>query len=340
MVDWLTRKKIRNIKFLLHIAIIPLLFGAFLIYGAYKDNDLITQIHSESVNATYNAKFDVIKAILREKNIQAKQNTNKLKELIINDIFTKYGSDMDALKYDMHSNNPSKLSKLLHDDMDKIYIPHMDVNNRLWIATREGILADKESLMGPNKSFRTWDEEYNLSINKFLYKSTIDRIISKDVYGELLYIDGPSLDTYIEESVSQEAGFKNLENMYKTKGMEEISKYNILICSYIYDSYDIFNVPDVSPDGTITNNDTIIIVEQYNIGDALKDHEDLFKTYDDMISRYDYWSDKVKYKSMNDAINLLIIMLISSFLILGATSIYTKWSEKHDREYNDKHFDN
>ena len=46
--------------------------------------------------------------------------------------------------------------------------------------------------------------------------------------------------------------------MYKTKGMEEISKYNILICSYIYDSYDIFNVPDVSPDGTITNNDTFI----------------------------------------------------------------------------------
>ena len=339
MVEWLSRKRIRNIKFLLNLAIIPLLFGLFLIYGAYKDSDLINQIHSESVNATYSAKFDVIKAILREKNIQAKQNTNKLKELIISDIFTKYGSDMDTLKYDMHSNSASKLSKLLHDDMDKIYIPHMDMNNRLWVATREGILADKESLMGANKSFRTWDEEYNLSVNKFLYKSTIDRIILKDIYGELLYIDGPSLDTYIEESDSQEAGFKNLEKMYKTKGMAEISKYNILICSYIYDSYDIFNVPDVSPDGTFTNNDTIIIVEQYNIGDALKDHEDLFRSYDDMVSRYDYWRDRTKYKSINDAVSLLIIMLISFFLILGATSIYAKWSEKHDGEYNDKHSD-
>lgn len=339
MVEWLSRKKVRNIKFLLNLAIIPLLFGLFLLYGAYKDNDLINQIHSEAVNATYSAKFDVIKAILREKNIQAKQNTNKLKELVIADIFNTYGSNMNELKRDMHSNNTSKLSKLLHDNMNKIYIPHMDMNNKLWIATREGILADKETLMGPNKSFRTWDEEYNLSINKFLYKNTIDRIIIKDVYGELLYIDGPSLDAYIEETDSHEAGFKNLEKMYKSKGINEISKYNILICSYIYDSYDIFNVPDVSPDGTFNNNDTIIIIEQYNIGDVLKDHEELFKTYDNMIARYDYWRDRTKYKSINDAISLLIIMLASFFLILGATSMYAKWSEKHDGEYNDKHFD-
>lgn len=337
MVEWLSRKKMQNIKFLLNLAIIPLIFGIFLLYSAYKDNDFINQVHSESVEMASNAKFDVIKAILREKNIQAKQNTNKLKELVIGDIFTTYGSDMESLKYDMHSNSTSRLSKLLHENMNKIYIPHMDMNNRLWIATREGILADKESLMGPDKSFRTWDEEYNLSINKFLYKSTIDRIILKDIYGELLYIDGPSLDMYIEESDSQEAGFKNLEKMYKTKGISEISKYNILICSYIYDSYDIFNVPDVSPDGTFTNNDTIIIVEQYNIGDALRDHEELFRSYDNMMSRYDYWSERTKYKTINNSVGLLIIMVISFFLILGATSVYVKWSEKHDGEFNNKH---
>ena len=87
------------------------------------------------------------------------------------------------------------------------------------------------------------------------------------------------------------------------------------------------------------NNDTIIIVEQYNIGDALKDHEDLFKSYDDIVAKYDYWRDQTKYKSVNDAINLLIIMLVSFFIILGATSIYAKWSEKHDGEVNNKHSD-
>ena len=341
MVEWLSKKKIRNLKFLLNLAIIPLLFGTFLLYGAYKDNDLITHIHAESVESIYNAKFDVIKAILQEKNIQAKHNTNKLKEIVVADIFTTYGTDMDSLKYDIHHNNSnSRLSVLLHNDMNKIYIPHMDMNNKLWIANREGILADKESLMGADKSFRTWNEEYNLSVNKFLYKSTIDRIIEKDIYGELLYIDGPTLDTYIEESDSKEAGFNNLEKMYRSKGMEEISKYNILICSYIYDSYDIFNVPDFNADGEYTNNDTIIIVEQYNIGDALKDYHNLLKSYDDMIANYDYWMERTKYKILNNIISSLIIMLVSFFVILGATSVYTKWSEKHDGEFDNKHSDN
>ena len=340
MYDWLSRKRSRNLKFLMNLTIIPILFGLFLLYGAYKDDDLITQIHYEAVTATKGAKFDVIKAILREKNIQAKQNTNKLKELIIADIFNTYGNDMESLKYDIrHNNHSSPLSNLLIKNMNKIYIPHMDMNNKLWIANRAGIIADKSSLMGPDKSFRKWEDEYNTSINKVLYKNTIDRIILKDVYGELLYIDGPGLDAYVEETDSQESSFKNLEKMYKSKGMNEISKYNILICSYIYDSYDIFNVPDISEDGAFTNNDTIIIVEQYNIGDALKDHEDLFKSYDDMVAKYDYWRDQTKYKSVNDSINLLIIMLVSFFIILGATSIYAKWSEKHDGEFNNKHSD-
>ena len=339
MIKWLTERKIQNIRILTYISSIPILFILFLLYGTYKDNALVDQIYTESINYVKAAKFDSIKVIIKEKNIQCKQNTNKLKEYIIKDIFSEYGHDeMDVLKEDMHSNRDSRLSNLLHNNMNKIYIPHMDGNNRLWVANREGILADKETLMAPNRSFRNWQEEYSVNINKVLYKNTIDRIILKDVYGDILYIDGPSIDNYIEEVDSEESGYKNLEKMYREKGLEEISKYNILVCSYIYDSYDIFNVPDVTPDGTFTNNDTIIIVEQYNIGDVMKDHEALFRSYNIMIDRYEYWREQTKIKNINDMISLMVIMLISFFLILGTASIYTNWSEKHNGEYN-KHFD-
>lgn len=330
MTEWLMKKRKRNLRILMYLSIFPILFSIFILYGAYKENSLIEEIYYESCAATQSARFDAIKAIVKEKNIQTKQNTNKLKEYIIKDIFIEYSNNIYELKTDMESNKENKLTRLLQNNMNKIYVNHMNANNRLWVANRNKILADKETLMGPNRTFKSWEEEYNTNTNKLLYKNTIDRILMKDVYGDILYIDGPEIDDYIEQSFIDEPSFKNLEKMYNSKGIDEISKYNILVCSYIYDSYDIFNIPDIDSNGSYTNNDTIIIVEQYNIGDVLKEHEELFVSYDHMIDRYEYWRNQTKIKNINDTINLLVIMLVSFFLILGSTSIYVNWSEKHN----------
>ena len=336
MLEWLNKTRIRNVRILLLISIVPILFIVFLLHAAYREASTINQIYSESISNVKDAKFDAIKCIIKEKNIQAKQNTNKLKEYIIADIYAQYGDNLVGLKDDMAKVEGTKFKNILYTNISKIYVPHMDINNRIWVANRVGILADKELPMAPNYSMRHWKDEYNN--NGILYKNAIERIIKKDVYGDIIYIDSPIIrDGTIEDIIQpEESGFHNLEEIYKKKGIVEISRYNILICSYIYDSYDIFNVPDVDNDGNYTNNDTIVIVSQYNIGDVLKEHESLFNTYDSMVEKYSYWIEQTKCKLINDTISLMIIMLISFFTILGAISLYTNWSEKHNGEYNSK----
>ena len=336
MLDWLNKTRIRNVRILLLISIVPILFIMFLLYTAYRDASTINQIYTESISNVKDAKFDAIKCIIKEKNIQAKQNTNKLKEYILADIYSQYGIDLVGLKEDMNRTDDNKFRSILYSNISKIYVPHLDINNRIWVANRVGILADRELPLSPNHTMRSWKDEY--THNGILFRNAIERIIKKDIYGDIIYIDSSIIrDGNMEDFIeTEESGFHHLENIYKNKGISEISKYNILVCSYIYDSYDIFNVPDVNNNGEYTNNDTIVIVDQYNIGDVLKEHESLFNTYDSMIEKYTYWIEQTKCKLINDTISLMIIMLISFFTILGAVSLYTNWSEKHNGngEYN------
>ena len=97
-------------------------------------------------------------------------------------------------------------------------------------------------------------------------------------------------------------------------------------------------MPDIDSDGNYTNNDTIVIIDQYNIGDTLKDHEYLFNTYDIMIKRYNNWVEQSEYKLINDTVSVMVIMLISFFGILGTVTLYTNWSKKYNgyRDYDTK----
>ena len=337
MLDWLNKTRIRNVRILLIISIIPILSIIFLLYAAYRETNTIRQIYSESVSNVKDAKFDAIKCIIQDKNIQAKQNTNKLKEYIITDIYAQYGDNLTGLKNDISKIECTKLKSILYANISKIYVPHMDINNRVWVANRVGILADKEFPMSPNHPIRPWKDEYN---NRVLYKNAIERIIKKDVYGDIIYIDTPVIRDKTMEDIIQpeETGFDTLKDIYEKDGIMGISKYNILVCSYIYDSHDIFNVPDIDSDGNYTNNDTIVIIDQYNIGDTLKDHEYLFNTYDIIIKRYNNWVEQSEYKLINDTVSVMVIMLISFFGILGTVTLYTNWSKKYNgyRDYDTK----
>ena len=315
----------RAIQILMLIVLIPIVSIGLTLYQSYNDISNIRIVYTEIQNSTKANEWNLIKSILDNENSEIRTNLKDVKKDSLNAIFKNYDNKLTGLREDMKSNSPdnklySLLSPILKDHTN--FIGFTDKNNKLWIATESGVLIDND-ISSSSMGGRTWEDEISKSHNPEMVTNSINKILNKDT-SDINYLDPYRNDHYV--SVSNDApSYAHLEEEFYANGVKSISKYNVVICEYIYEDMDIFGTPDVGFRGVRNHNDTIILGEQYNIGAVLKPYEKVIADYENIHSYHISWVNDMISKVIFNMISTILILLVSIIGIVSSIFLFHKW---------------
>ena len=117
---------------------------------------------------------------------------------------------------------------------------------------------------------RSWDEEIAMHSNQKLAKEAINLITSRSnpkynywkFLPDEIYI--PKEEQIIYPSI------ESMKNVYNKYGIKGLKQYEFLVPTYVKQETDIFGVPDVNFRGIKNENSKLIIIQGFNVVDALE----------------------------------------------------------------------
>lgn len=318
----------RSIRILLIIALIPIFSIGSSLYQGWSNLDHIKMTRDIIISKIDKMKYETTEKIIEEKNAEARLRTELVKRQILDELSESY-SDPNMIEQDIKSDKDTKAKLILNNAIQDKYMIRNTENNRMWIANRNKIVADRHITSSIHKKNRSWEEEFKYAKSSELFKNTITRILNKDI-SSLLFISTVSDNYFIDPS------YNGLINKMKSEGVESIGKYNILQCSYVYDNSDISGIPDIDCNGLKTDNDILVIVQQYSLGDAIHyEYRNIFNIYEDNINACNDWFDHTRITIFSNMVKDIIIMFLSFIAILGLVTLYQKWGESDGTNIRD-----
>ena len=267
---------------------------------------------------------DLIIYSLLENSEKAKVQTDNAREEIVNRLYKEYNNDKVAMKKDFDSNSTdTRFYRILSETIDGEYINKNSDNNRMFIATKEGVLVD-DALNYVDNSFKDWNTIIQDTPNQDLATVAVEKIRRHKVSNLILWIDNKSLSlNSIQYNNSVEYNPNGptiafIKELLNNNGLEELKNYNIMVVSYIFDNEDIFGIPDVSY-GKRNDNDKIYIIQTFSIKDAIESNaylKDTITSYNTLIHHYeDHYKEIANTKIVATVI----------FVILEAIAFFGVW---------------
>lgn len=205
---------------------------------------------------------------------KAQLQNDMVKDSIIYDLNKEYKEDKNRMKEDFESKNlDSPFYKILEDNIKDQYINKKNDNNRIYIGTKDRVIMD-ESYTYTNNIFRSWEDIIAESPDPYLTEQAVDHMKHP--------FNNKSLILWIDDNTSKLTGipydnslkakssttFELIHNAVQENDLNALLQYNIITVAYIFDSGDLFGVPDFS-NGHHNDNDKIYIVHTFNIQDIL-----------------------------------------------------------------------
>ena len=93
---------------------------------------------------------------------------------IISNIYLSYNNNFNRLYLDLVNRRNSSIFYIFNNAISNVYLNNDSENNRVYIADKTGILADKGFIASSNKDSRDWTTEINSKPNTTLAKNSID----------------------------------------------------------------------------------------------------------------------------------------------------------------------
>lgn len=263
------RKKIT--EFCIGILIILLLTIAVVILIRFINGGLQSST-TTSVETVKEEEFSRILLYVNQTRDEAYRNLEDVSDNIQNEILST--CDMDSLKHNLENNIPDEsLNNILKNNIEDNYFSDIeDGNNDIFVCNRFGILSDysyKTSSLRDKENY-SWEEEADLHYNKKLFKDAVNKILSQDT-SELIIIE-PYMNNLVGHQYLKTISKQDLENIYKTEGIEGLKGYQVLVPIYITSNGDIFGDDDIRSSVLIENN-KIILVQRFSIYDQLVERD-------------------------------------------------------------------
>lgn len=318
----------KSIRILLIIALIPIFSIGSSLYQGWSNIDHSKITRDIIISKIDKMKLGTVEKIIEEKNVEARLRTELAKKQILVELSKAY-SDPNMIEQDLESSKPTKAKQILNDAIKDQYMIRNTENNRMWIANKSKIIADTRISSAIHKKNRTWEEEFKYAKSSELFKNTINRILNKDI-STLLFVSTVNDNYFIDPS------YNGLMTKMKSEGIESVEKYNILQCSYIYDNSDISGIPDIDYNGLKTDNDVLVIVQQYNLEDAIHyEYRNIFSIYEDNVNACNDWFNHTRITIFSNMVKDIIIMFLSFIAILGLVTLYQRWGESDGTNVRD-----
>ena len=320
------RAKLVLIGGLILLPILSILVTVFYSYETIEDVRKESQAVIDRMNEN---RYDLLTATITENYKKAKMQTEYVKENIVEELGHEYGDNKNRMKEDYLSHDiDNAFYRVLSSNISNKFINNDTDGNRMFIATRHGILLDN-SLRYSNNSFKDWLLIIETSGYKELIQNSLHQIRSQEDK-IILWIDeanneGSSVgidSNDINKPVSQ---FIHDRLVQCT---DDLDSFSIITASYIFDHEDIFGVPDVLG-GKFTNNDKLYIIQVINIGDMLDSNKELQKSIQDYQAtvemQEEFVNSTIQYRTL---ITILVVLLeITTFFgicYLAEFYVYTK----------------
>lgn len=313
------KSKIIAVTIMLPVLIIlsTCLYGYSTIKSEWKELDQL-------VSSIKQNESDLIIYSLLENCNKSKIQTDYVKEEIVKDLYSTYDNDIQAMKKDFDSKSvDTKFYKIISRHISDKFINKRNDNNRMFVATKNGVLIDDSPNYSTN-SFKEWAKIIEDTPNKEMAEDAIKGIKRNKFSSLILWVDNTSNELNRNEYTStipynpNASTIKFIEDCILQNKLDEVLQYNVMVVSYIFDTKDIFEVPDVSV-GKRNDNDKIYIVQTFNIKDMIESSAYLKNTIDHYQHILTDHSE-----SLNRSIHFKVYMIV--FLaVLEAIAFFGVW---------------
>lgn len=305
-------------KFLIKtISISTLVVLCFAVLFTYLQYDSYKISESKYIQINENLKKNLnlyIKSILIENKQKAQKSTQIYSDLIKDDLLKAYNKSEDDLKNDLLNPTPdSKLSKILDNRLDGVFINNNTKSNKLFVVSCNKVIWSRDMNIKNNCINNFVEEQYN----KKLCEAAMHNIKKMNPQKNDLIFWEPTSNSINNHMMIDSISFDNLLAVYYKEGIDSLKSYEILIPVYITDNGDIFGTRDLNSVGTSNHNYKIIIIQRMNVYDAIKPYDENIVYLENQISNieHDIYMNK-KQRAANffqSFIMILFILIISGY---------------------------
>jgi len=303
----LTKAQNKRIKILGTVALSIMILSVSIIFIFIQNIEIEegkTEVYLKEIDEL---EWSLVNAIIEENIEKANMQSKRLKSEIEHRIVDDYGDNFELLKKDFdYPTEDAKFTILVNEVMDNVYLNINNDNNDPFLAFTElGVFSDKSLNCSSDGEQRSWEEEIlkhsNVKLAEEAVKALINMENSKTIFWEFL----PSTNT--NHTQIDEMRISHLKDIFFKEGLRGLETYEFLSPSYITPDGDIFGTDDVNSFGYKLSNYKIIVVQGFNIVDAIN------QTKREELRRFEE-SRNLIIRECEYEINLTKITL---FLILG-----------------------
>ena len=321
----------RGIRLLLTIALIPIIAIGTTIYQAYNDLEESKASLKKAITEIHQTEWTSIRTIIDENIAKAQLQADTTKGELHHKLLMYYGNDLDQLRHDLRTNESNKAHEVLQEVTSHKFLNKKNDDNRILLANERRIIADS-SLSASLKPNRTWEEEANTRINSMLYKDSVEKILHQQVPYAII-----ESSLYTQTHVGDPMGTSDInmvEAEYLKYGIGALKSYNIIVPSYLTDHGDIFGIPDITPDGTRSDNHKITIIQEFNLFDSILPYDNLFEQYNSARNACKDIHDRHVSEIITRLVLNLAIMVLTFIALICSVMMFFKLGDEGDARSN------
>lgn len=324
-----------TIRVLMIALLFPVLLVIFMGWQTYYEIEKVRENRLHNIEQIKLAKWNIVENSINDNIEKAKIQSEGVKRELTTKLLYTYSGRMDILRRDLLQKNNSEAFNIMNEVISDVYLNNKSEKNRMFIADKYGIISDK-GLASSSKESRDWNTEINSKLNKELASKAVYMILTKN--NKLIYWkDNLVYDTSVNiEARADEPSIESIKEAYFKYGLDGLKVYDILVPAYITNDADIFGVPDVDMHGIKNDNSKIIVIQQFNIYDAIFKHKDQLQRYDACEEIYDRETKETIYAEINDFVLSLFMTVVSFVGILVSVNLCIKWGGDDDIRGCDK----
>lgn len=323
------RYKINKIiRILLTISLIPMIAIGSTIYQSYEALYEAKATYNSNINSIKDTEWFAILTILNENISKAHIQASSAEHSIKKDLLATYTGNMKQLRVDLRSDSTNKAIDIISKEISHRYLNTQSDDNRIVIATESKVIADNSISASIGKESRSWEEEIANKNNKALAKESIRIILNKE--GQVAFIES---SVYNYSHKGDDIIYPNIDNLrdeFYSNGILALKSYNMLVAAYLTDEGDIFGVPDIGVNGLRNVNDKLIIIQRFNMYDAISNHQELFAKFDHGINQCKKELEKQISDIMVRLVLNLTIMILAFIGLICSVVICLNWGDEGD----------
>lgn len=319
---------IKVARLLMLLMLVPIIAIGTVLYQSYSNVEYIKTMHENLNNELNNYGWLSVYSVLRSTQKLSEMQANDVKDELESKLLRAYAGNMEQLKVDLAGTENNKAYDIINDIITDKYILEKKEENRMWIASQNGIIAD-HGLASSNKQDRSWDSEIRSSLDSEMTKDAIRRLLNQETAEPILIrIHG---DPGESEKYATEPNTDFLRDEFMRNGMYALRAYDMLVPAYITNTGDIFGVPDVTHNGIRNNNHKLIIVQQFNLYTAIEHYNDMTLFHQRMLELNNHNMKDNLNRIMINTVITCVIMTLAFIALLASTIVCLKWGKNDER---------